>query len=120
MGIAACDLPAPEHLELHAGDAESVAPRLRHDGALFVGAGSAEVLGDYGAGPNHVLTTGRIACSIGGLCDLTFLCVRTRLAIDDAVGARDLIEDAAWLGRVEGLEAHARSAERRLGGQGPA
>jgi phosphoribosyl-ATP pyrophosphohydrolase/phosphoribosyl-AMP cyclohydrolase/histidinol dehydrogenase len=84
---------------------------------LFVGAESAEVLGDYGAGPNHVLPTGRIARSIGGLCDLTFLCVRTRLAIDDPVGARDLVEDAAWLGRVEGLEAHARSAERRLGGR---
>lgn len=114
-GIAACDLLAPEHLELHVADAESLAPRLRHYGALFIGAGSAEVLGDYGAGPNHVLPTGRAARSAGGLSVLTFLRVRTWLRIDDPVGARDLIEDAAWLGRVEGLEAHARSAERRLG-----
>jgi phosphoribosyl-ATP pyrophosphohydrolase/phosphoribosyl-AMP cyclohydrolase/histidinol dehydrogenase len=118
-GLAACDLLAPEHLALHVHDAESVAPRLRHYGALFVGAESAEVLGDYGAGPNHVLPTGRIARSTGGLSVLTFLRVRTWLAIDDPVGARELVEDAAWLGRIEGLEAHARSAERRLGA-GPA
>ncbi|NUQ13381.1 MAG: histidinol dehydrogenase, partial [Gemmatimonadaceae bacterium] len=52
--------------------------------------------------------------SSGGLSVLTFLRVRTWLAIDDLTGARELVEDAAWLGRVEGLEAHARSAERRL------
>jgi phosphoribosyl-ATP pyrophosphohydrolase/phosphoribosyl-AMP cyclohydrolase/histidinol dehydrogenase len=114
-GIAACDLLAPEHLELHVADAESLAPRLRHYGALFIGAGSAGVLGDYGAGPNHVLPTGRAARCAGGLSVLSFLRVRTWLAIHDPVGARDLVEDAAWLGRVEGLEAHARSAERRLG-----
>jgi histidinol dehydrogenase len=92
-----------------------VAPRLRHYGALFVGTAAAEVLGDYGAGPNHVLPTGGAARSAGGLSVLTFLRVRTWLAIDDPAGARELVEDAAWLGRVEGLEAHARSAERRLG-----
>jgi phosphoribosyl-ATP pyrophosphohydrolase/phosphoribosyl-AMP cyclohydrolase/histidinol dehydrogenase len=117
---AACDLLAPEHLQLHVADADSLAPSLRHYGALFIGTRSAEVLGDYGAGPNHVLPTGRIARSTGGLSVLTFLRVRTWLAIDDPVGARELVEDAAWLGRVEGLEAHARSAERRLRGWGPA
>lgn len=113
-GIAACDAIAPEHLELHVAGAEHVAPRLRHYGALFVGADAAEVLGDYGAGPNHTLPTGRAPRSSGGLSVLTFLRVRTWLAIDDLTGARELVEDAAWLGRVEGLEAHARSAERRL------
>ena len=113
-GIAACDALAPEHLELVVRGAEAVAPRLSHYGALFIGARSAEVLGDYGAGPNHVLHTGGTARSGGGLSVYTFLRVRTWLRIDHAAAARPLIEDAAWFGRVEGLEAHARSAEQRL------
>ena len=113
-GIAACDALAPEHLELFLEDAATIAPRLNHFGALFIGGGSAEVLGDYGAGPNHVLPTAGTARSSGGLSVYTFLRVRTWLRIDDNAAARPLIEDAAWLGRVEGLEAHARSAERRL------
>ena len=113
-GVAACDALAPEHLQLVLRDADAVAPRLAHYGALFVGAGSAEVLGDYGAGPNHVLPTGGTARFSGGLSVYTFLRVRTWLRIDDAARARPLIEDAVWLGRAEGLEAHARAAERRL------
>jgi phosphoribosyl-ATP pyrophosphohydrolase/phosphoribosyl-AMP cyclohydrolase/histidinol dehydrogenase len=113
-GIAACDALAPEHLELLLEDADAVAPRLAHFGALFIGGASAEVLGDYGAGPNHVLPTGGTARSTGGLSVYTFLRVRTWLRIDDGAAARPLIEDAAWFGRLEGLEAHARSAERRL------
>ncbi len=113
-GIAACDALAPEHLELCLRDAAVVAPRLAHFGALFIGGGSAEVLGDYGAGPNHVLPTAGTARSKGGLSVYTFLRVRTWLRIDDSAAARPLVEDAAWFGRVEGLEAHARSAERRL------
>jgi phosphoribosyl-ATP pyrophosphohydrolase/phosphoribosyl-AMP cyclohydrolase/histidinol dehydrogenase len=113
-GIAACDALAPEHLELCLRDAAAVAPRLAHFGALFIGSGSAEVLGDYGAGPNHVLPTAGTARSKGGLSVYTFLRVRTWLRIDDSAAARPLIEDAAWFGRIEGLEAHARSAERRL------
>jgi phosphoribosyl-ATP pyrophosphohydrolase/phosphoribosyl-AMP cyclohydrolase/histidinol dehydrogenase len=113
-GIAACDALAPEHLELCLENATAVAPRLAHFGALFIGAGSAEVLGDYGAGPNHVLPTARTARSKGGLSVYTFLRVRTWLRIDHAAAARPLVEDAVWFGRVEGLEAHARSAERRL------
>jgi phosphoribosyl-ATP pyrophosphohydrolase/phosphoribosyl-AMP cyclohydrolase/histidinol dehydrogenase len=113
-GIAACDALAPEHLELCLRDSGAVAPRLAHCGALFIGGGSAEVLGDYGAGPNHVLPTAGTARSKGGLSVYTFLRVRTWLRIDDSAAARPLIDDAAWFGRVEGLEAHARSAERRL------
>jgi phosphoribosyl-ATP pyrophosphohydrolase/phosphoribosyl-AMP cyclohydrolase/histidinol dehydrogenase len=101
-------------LELCLQDATALAPRLAHFGALFIGAGSAEVLGDYGAGPNHVLPTAGTARSKGGLSVYTFLRVRTWLRIEDSAAARPLIEDAAWFGRVEGLEAHARSAERRL------
>jgi phosphoribosyl-ATP pyrophosphohydrolase/phosphoribosyl-AMP cyclohydrolase/histidinol dehydrogenase len=113
-GIAACDTLAPEHLELCLRDATGVAPRLAAYGALFIGAGSAEVLGDYGAGPNHVLPTAGSARSKGGLSVYTFLRVRTWLRIDDSAAARSLVEDAAWFGRIEGLEAHARSAEQRL------
>ena len=113
-GIAACDGLAPEHLELCLENATTVAPRLAHFGALFIGAGAAEVLGDYGAGPNHVLPTASTARARGGLSVYTFLRVRTWLRIDDVAAARPLVEDAAWFGRVEGLEAHARSAERRL------
>ena len=113
-GVAACDALAPEHLELCLENATDVAPRLAHYGALFIGAGSAEVLGDYGAGPNHVLPTAGTARSKGGLSVYTFLRVRTWLRIDDPAATRPLVEDAAWFGRVEGLEAHARSAERRL------
>jgi len=113
-GIAACDALAPEHLELCLQDATALAPRFAHFGALFIGAGSAEVLGDYGAGPNHVLPTAGTARSKGGLSVYTFLRVRTWLRIEDSAAARPLIEDAAWFGRVEGLEAHARSAEARL------
>ena len=113
-GVAACDVIAPEHLQLDLRDAAAVAPRLAHYGALFVGAGAAEVLGDYGTGPNHVLPTGGTARSTGGLSVYTFLRVRTWLRIDDRAAALPLIEDAIWLGRAEGLEAHARAAERRL------
>ena len=113
-GIAACDALAPEHLQLCLENATAVAPRLAHFGALFIGSGSAEVLGDYGAGPNHVLPTAATARSRGGLSVYTFMRVRTWLRIEDAAAARPLVEDAVWFGRVEGLEAHARSAERRL------
>ena len=112
--VAACDAIAPEHLELLVERPGDVAARIRHAGALFLGPGAGEVLGDYGAGPNHVLPTGGTARSSSGLWVATFLRQRTWLQIDDALAAQELAEDAAWLARLEGLEAHARSAERRL------
>lgn len=114
--IALADRHAPEHLEIHCRGAEAVAKRLRHAGALFIGHASAEVFGDYGAGPNHTLPTGGTARHAAGLSVLHFLRVRTWLRVDDAGGsaAQDLVRDAAALGRLEGLEAHARSSERRL------
>jgi phosphoribosyl-ATP pyrophosphohydrolase/phosphoribosyl-AMP cyclohydrolase/histidinol dehydrogenase len=115
---AACDALAPEHLELHVAEPEVLQARLRHYGALFVGANAAEVLGDYGAGPNHVLPTGGTARSVGGLSVLTFLRSQTWLRIDDLTEARELVDDAGWLGRVEGLEGHARAAERRVKSEG--
>jgi histidinol dehydrogenase len=81
---------------------------------LFVGEGAAEVLGDYGAGPNHTLPTGGTARSTGGLCVLTFLRVRTWMRVDDRVAARQMVEDAAMLGGLEGLHGHAAAARIRL------
>lgn len=119
-GIAACDAIAPEHVQLELGHAAAIAPRLGHYGAVFIGSGSAEVMGDYGAGPNHVLPTAGAARSAGGLSVYAFLRVRTWLRVDQPAAARPLLEDAAWLGRLEGLEAHARAAERRLRGSSAA
>lgn len=113
--VRLCDMIAPEHLALHVADAEDVAVRARHYGSLFVGGRTAEVLGDYGAGPNHVLPTGGTARSTAGLSVLTFLRVRTWLRIDSTGEAKSLYDDAAALARLEWLEAHARSANIRLG-----
>jgi phosphoribosyl-ATP pyrophosphohydrolase/phosphoribosyl-AMP cyclohydrolase/histidinol dehydrogenase len=114
-GVAACEAIAPEHLALHLSEATAaiVIPRLHSYGTLFVGPSAGEVLGDYGAGPNHVLPTGGAARGMGGLSVLTFLRLRTWLRIDDAAAARELADDSAWFARAEGLEGHARSAERR-------
>jgi phosphoribosyl-ATP pyrophosphohydrolase/phosphoribosyl-AMP cyclohydrolase/histidinol dehydrogenase len=106
-----CDLLAPEHLQLMSGQPEKLAPILTNYGALFIGSRSAEVLGDYGAGPNHTLPTGGSARAFSGLSVLTFLNVRTWLKLDEP---QAIAQDAAALARMEGLEAHARSAEKRL------
>jgi len=113
-GISLCDRIAPEHLEVICEDEREVAARLTHFGALFIGAGAAEVLGDYGAGPNHTLPTGGTARFTGGLSVHHFLRVRTWLRIDDPAAATELVKDAAALARIEGLEAHARSAALRV------
>jgi phosphoribosyl-ATP pyrophosphohydrolase/phosphoribosyl-AMP cyclohydrolase/histidinol dehydrogenase len=105
---------APEHLEVMTRDDPSaIARRVRSFGAAFLGPFSAEVLGDYGAGPNHVLPTGGCARFSSGLSVFTFLRARTWMRIDDRAGARDLFEQAASFARIEGLEAHARAAEIR-------
>jgi len=111
--IAICDRLAPEHLELMVANADAIAARVSHFGALFVGAGAAEVLGDYGAGPNHTLPTGGTARHSGGLSVFDFLRVRTWLRIDDPAAASPLVEDAVRLAELEGLAAHARSAAAR-------
>jgi histidinol dehydrogenase len=112
-GLAVVNRLAPEHLELEVADAPSLVERVRHAGAIFVGTHAAEVLGDYGAGPNHVLPTGTTARHAGGLSVLTFLRMRTWLRIDDPAAAREMVDDAVALARLEGLEGHARSAARR-------
>lgn len=118
----AADAFAPEHLEILAAVPEALARRIRNAGAVFLGAGAAEVLGDYGTGPNHVLPTGAHARHTGGLSALSFLRVRTWIRIDDPAAASGLYRDAAAFARMEGLEAHARAGEVRgrrtvVGGQ---
>lgn len=111
--IEACDTIAPEHLEVMTRDAAGVAGRLRSAGAVFIGRASAEVLGDYGAGPNHVLPTGGVARTRAGLSVFTFLRPRTWLYMDGSPAGAPLVEDAETIARMEGLEAHARSASLR-------
>ena len=111
--VRAVNALAPEHLELLGESAERLADRLDHYGGLFIGAGSAEVLGDYGIGPNHVLPTGGTARYTGGLSVLTFLRMRTWMKLDPASPSSQALEDTIALARLEGLEGHARSAEAR-------
>jgi histidinol dehydrogenase len=110
--IAAAERFAPEHLELLVADPGSWADSIRNAGAVFLGSGSAEVFGDYGAGPNHCLPTGGAARFAAGLSVLAFLRARTWLKMDEP---EKLATQAAALARIEGLEAHARAAERRCG-----
>lgn len=112
--IEICDTLAPEHLQVLTTDAHAVAERLGHWGGLFIGATSAEVFGDYGIGPNHTLPTGGVARFKGGLSVLDFLRVRTWLKMEPNADTVEMAKDAAALARLEGLEAHARAAERRI------
>jgi len=112
--IRVCNVLAPEHLQVLTDDARAVAERLAHWGGLFIGETSAEVFGDYGVGPNHTLPTGGVARFTGGLSVLDFLRVRTWLKLESGDDADMMAKDAAALARLEGLEAHARAAERRI------
>ncbi|QDV05992.1 Histidinol dehydrogenase [Planctomycetes bacterium Poly30] len=110
--LKAVDELAPEHLQLCVGDPRSAKASLKHFGAAFLGERSAEVFGDYGAGPNHVLPTGGAARYSGGLSVFTFLRVRTWLELDSV---KETGEDARDLAELERLSGHARAAEARLG-----
>ena len=109
------DAIAPEHLQLCVERPDRLQGRLRHYGAVFLGSRTAEVFGDYGAGPNHVLPTGGAARHSGGLSVLDFLRLRTWMRGDGTADA-GLVDDTAWLARQEGLEAHARAALLRRPG----
>lgn len=104
---------APEHLELSIDEAETVAPRVRHAGAIFLGRHTPEALGDYCAGPNHVLPTSRTARFSSPLGVYDFQ-KRTSLLGCTPAGSARLAPTAATLARGEGLHAHAASAEARL------
>ena len=104
---------APEHLELAVSEPERLLPRIRHAGAIFLGSYSAEVLGDYCAGPNHVLPTGRSARFASPLGVYDFQKRSSLMKCSPRSGGL-LAETASVLARAEGLTAHAQAAECRL------
>ncbi len=104
---------APEHLELSVADPEALAAQIRNAGAIFMGRYTAEALGDYCAGPNHVLPTSGTARYSSPLGVYDFQ-KRSSLINCSAVGAAELGKIASVLARGESLTAHARSAEYRL------
>jgi histidinol dehydrogenase len=104
---------APEHLELSVEDPEALLPSIRHAGAIFLGRYASEALGDYCAGPNHVLPTSRTARFSSPLGVYDFQ-KRTSVIRISREGAQILGKTALELARGEGLTAHARSAELRM------
>ncbi|WP_062734123.1 histidinol dehydrogenase [Sphingobium abikonense] len=107
------DRLAPEHLELAVEDPEPLFAQVRHAGSVFLGRMTPEAVGDYVAGPNHVLPTGRRARFSSGLSVLDFMKRTSFLSLDrDAIGA--IGPAAVALARAEGLPAHAASVALRL------
>jgi histidinol dehydrogenase len=111
--LALCNRVAPEHMELLAADAPALLPKVRHAGAIFIGHYSSEALGDYCAGPNHVLPTVRSARFSSPLGVYDFVKRSNIISVSQA-GARRLGPIAAELARGEQLIAHAMSAELRM------
>jgi len=118
--ISISDYIAPEHLEIQTKDAMKVGMSCRNYGGLFVGENAAEVLGDYGAGPNHTLPTGATARYTGGLSVFNFLRINTWMRIDDTKASQKMVDDTILMARMEGLEGHARAAECRSDSKTPA
>jgi len=111
---ALSDRLAPEHLELAVADPEALFAQIRHAGSVFLGRHTPEAMGDYLAGPNHVLPTGRRARFSSGLSVTDFMKRTSLLGLGvDSVNA--LGRAAVALARAEGLPAHADSVARRLG-----
>ena len=104
---------APEHLELSVDEPQVMAGKIRHAGAIFLGRYTAEAIGDYCAGPNHVLPTSRTARFSSPLGVYDFQ-KRSSLIMCSEQAATDLGRTASLLARGEGLTAHARSAEYRI------
>jgi len=104
---------APEHLSLMASDASALVPKIRNAGCIFVGEDSPVVLGDYVAGPSHVLPTGGSARFGSPLGVADFLKVSNVIALDK-LAMRELSQAAVVIAEAEGLDAHARAVERRM------
>jgi histidinol dehydrogenase len=113
QAIEVANLIAPEHLELSMDDAQQWAKKIRHAGAIFMGRFTAEALGDYCAGPNHVLPTSGTARFSSPLGVYDFQ-KRSSLIGCSHDGASELGKTASVLAHGEGLTAHARSAEYRI------
>ena len=110
---ALVDRLAPEHLQLMGAGPEALFSRVRHAGAIFLGPHCPEALGDYVAGPNHVLPTGRTARFASGLSVFDFL-KRTTWMSGDQAALNRIGPAAVTLAKAEGLGAHARSVAMRL------
>ena len=110
--IALANAAAPEHLELLVAEPWSLMPKITQAGAIFMGDHAAEVIGDYFAGPNHVLPTMRTARFASALSVQTFT-KKISLIATSPDYARAHADKIARLARLEGLEAHARSVETR-------
>jgi histidinol dehydrogenase len=104
---------APEHLELSVENPLEMSKKVKHAGAIFMGRDSCEALGDYCAGPNHVLPTSRTARFSSPLGVYDFQ-KRSSLIMVSSDGAQKLGKIASTLANGEGLQAHAKSAEYRL------
>ena len=113
QAIEVCNYIAPEHLELSVDEPMEMAKKIRHAGAIFMGRYTPEALGDYCAGPNHVLPTSRTARFSSPLGVYDFQ-KRSSLIQVSPQGAQSLGQVASVLARGESLTAHARSAEYRL------
>jgi len=111
--IEIVDRIAPEHLEIATDNAEEMALRINNAGAIFMGRYAPEAIGDYVAGPNHVLPTARSARFSSGLGVLDFM-KRTSMIRCDAEGLRQIGPAAKTLADAEGLGAHALSVAIRL------
>ena len=110
---ALSDRFAPEHLEIATAEPEALLAQVRHAGAIFLGRHTPEAMGDYIAGPNHVLPTSRTARFSSGLSVLDFMKRTTILSLTPQAIA-ELGPEAIALAEAEGLEAHARSIAARL------
>ena len=113
-GVALANRLAPEHLQVMVADPHALFGRIRHAGAAFLGHDCPEALGDYVAGPNHVLPTGRTARFASGLSVYDFLKRTTWVEANPAALAA-IGPAAVALAEAEGLQAHARSVAMRLG-----
>jgi histidinol dehydrogenase len=113
---ALSDSFAPEHLEIATADPRVLLAKVRHAGAIFLGRHTPEAMGDYIAGPNHVLPTSRSARFSSGLSVLDFMKRSTLLSLNSA-SVNTLGPQAITLAEAEGLEAHARSIAARLNHQ---
>ncbi len=105
---------APEHLEIATEAPDELAAQVRHAGAIFLGRHTPEAIGDYVAGPNHVLPTARSARFSSGLSVLDFM-KRSSLVGCTPEGLAAIGPSAVTLARAEGLDAHALSLTLRLG-----
>ena len=106
---------AAEHIEIATDDPESLMEQIRHAGSVFLGRFTPEAIGDYVAGPNHVLPTGRRARFASGLSVLDFMKRTSFIQLGDEAIQASIGPAAVALAEAEGLPAHARSVEVRLG-----